>query len=130
MKLLLDTHIFIWYVRGASELPLAFRRSIQDPANEIYLSVVSLWEAIIKSQLGKLPLPEPPEVYLPRQRAVHGIIGLGVEEADVLQLATLPPLHRDPFDRLLICQTIQHGLTLVTVDDQIRAYPVAVLSAH
>ena len=79
--------------------------------------------------LGKLPLPDPPQLYLPKQRDLHRFSSLPVNEADVLQLATLPPLHRDPFDRLLICQAIEHGLTLVTVDDQIRAYPVPVLSA-
>jgi PIN domain nuclease of toxin-antitoxin system len=102
MKLLLDTHVFLWYISGASRLPARIRDNIRDPTNEVYLSVVSLWEAIIKNQIGKLPLPEPPEQYLPRQREQHLITSLAVDEARVVHLASLPQLHRDPFDRLLI----------------------------
>jgi PIN domain nuclease of toxin-antitoxin system len=129
MKLLLDTHIFIWYVRNAPELPDVIRDAIRDPGNEIFLSVVSLWESIIKFQLGKLPLPEPPQTFLPRLRDQHLIHSLLVDEPSVLQLAELPPLHRDPFDRLLICQAIQHGLFIATVDQAFAAYPVPLLSA-
>jgi PIN domain nuclease of toxin-antitoxin system len=88
------------------------------------LSVVSVWEAVIKHQLGRLPLPEPPGTYLPEQRRRHSISTLAVDKASVAQLGKLPPLHRDPFDRLLVCQALEHGLTLVTVDDAVRAYPV------
>jgi PIN domain nuclease of toxin-antitoxin system len=123
MRLLLDTHIFLWFISGDSRLPAAFRNAVQDPANEVYLSVVSVWETIIKYQLGKLPLPQPPGTYLPQQRAAHQIASLVVDEASVAHLANLPPLHRDPFDRLLICQALQHGLALVTIDAAIRAYP-------
>ena len=76
MRLLLDTHIFLWFISGDSRLPIALRDIIRDPANEVYLSVVSVWETIIKYQLGKLPLPEPPENYLPRQRERHLIATL------------------------------------------------------
>jgi PIN domain nuclease of toxin-antitoxin system len=129
MKLLLDTHVFIWYVRNARELPDALRGAIRDPGNEIFLSVVSVWESIIKSQLGKLPLPEPPQIFLPRMRDQHFIRSRSVDEASVLQLADLPPVHRDPFDRLLICQAIQRGLTIATVDQAFTAYPVPLLGA-
>lgn len=101
--------------------------AIRDPGNEAYLSVVSVWEAIVKHQLGKLPLPQPPETYLPEQRRRHLIVSLDVDEESVTRLAGLPPLHRDPFDRLLICQAMRHGLTIVTVDTAIQAYPVNVL---
>jgi len=79
---------------------------------------------MIKHQLGKLPLPEPPARYLPEQRRRHSISSLALDEASVARLAGLPPLHRDPFDRLLVCQALEHGLTLITVDDAVRAYPV------
>jgi len=79
---------------------------------------------MIKHQLGKLPLPEQPGQYLPEQRRRHAISSLPVDEASVARLAGLPPLHRDPFDRLLVCQALEHGLTLITVDDAVRAYPV------
>jgi PIN domain nuclease of toxin-antitoxin system len=129
MKLLLDTHVFLWYISADSELPAAFRDAIRDPANEVYLSVASVWEAVIKYALGKLPLPEVPATYLPRQRAAHHIRTLPIEEAALAHLASLAPLHRDPFDRILIAQALQHGLTLATVDDAIRAYSVPLLPA-
>jgi PIN domain nuclease of toxin-antitoxin system len=127
MKLLLDTHIFLWYINGDSHLPAATKDAIRNPDNEVYLSVVSIWEAIIKHQLGKLPLPQPPEIYLPEQRRLHLIDSLSVDEESVTRLAGLPPLHRDPFDRLLVCQAIQHSLTIATVDSVVQSYPINIL---
>jgi PIN domain nuclease of toxin-antitoxin system len=128
MRLLLDTHIFLWFVSGDKRLSAIMRDSIRDLNNEVYLSVASLWEAIIKHQLGKLPLPQPPAIYLPIQRERHQISSLPLDEASVSQLANLPPIHRDPFDRMLICQAMRHSLTIVTVDDVICDYPVPVLN--
>lgn len=127
MRILLDTHIFLWYISADRQLPPAFRDAIRDPANEVYLSAASVWEAVIKYALGKLPLPEAPAAYLPRQREAHRIAALPVEEGAFIQLAGLPPLHRDPFDRVLIAQALQHGLELATVDDAVCAYPVSLL---
>ncbi|MEW6493552.1 MAG: type II toxin-antitoxin system VapC family toxin [Cyanobacteriota bacterium] len=124
MKLLLDTHIFLWFISGDSRLSASFRDAIRNPDNDVYLSVVSVWEAIIKYQLGKLPLPESPETYLPKQRTRHQIASLPVDEESVAQLAKLPALHRDPFDRLLICQALQHELVIVTADTAIMAYSI------
>lgn len=129
MRLLLDTHIFLWYITGASQLPANWQAILRDPANQVYLSVVSVWEASIKYQLGKLPLPAPPDIYLPEQRQRHSITSLPLEESDVQYLARLPVLHRDPFDRILICQASVNALTLVTVDTAIRAYPVDILES-
>lgn len=126
MSILLDTHIFLWYITGARELSAALRGAIQAPGNAVYLSVVSLWEIIIKHELGKLALPEAPETYMPRQRTLHRISTLPVDEASVSRLAALPSLHRDPFDRMLICQAQEHGLTLATVDQALQAYAVAI----
>lgn len=125
MRLLLDTHIFLWYIAGDTQLADAWRQMIGDSRNQVFLSVVSMWEAIIKFQTGRLPLPEAPETYIPRLRAQHRILVLPVDEASVAQVALLPLIHRDPFDRLLIGQAIQNGLTLVTSDAAIRAYPTA-----
>jgi PIN domain nuclease of toxin-antitoxin system len=127
MRILLDTHIFLWFISGDTQLSTDVRDAIRDPANEVYLSAVSLWEAIVKYQLGKLPLPEHPETYLPKQRDLHQIASLPLDESSVIQLAKLPPLHRDPFDRMLICQALQYYLTLATVDTAIRAYSVSVM---
>lgn len=128
MKLLLDTHIFLWFISGDKRLPEAMRDRIRDLDNEVYLSVVSLWETILKYQLGRLPLPQPPERYLPTQRECHRIVSLPLDEVSVSQLAHLPPIHRDPFDRMLICQAMAHGLTMVTVDKLIYEYPVLLLN--
>ena len=127
MKILLDTHIFLWFISGDSRLSTDVRDAIRDPDNEIYLSVVSVWESIVKYQLGKLPLPEPPETYLPKQRSLHQIASLALDETSVAQLAKLPPLHRDPFDRMLICQAVQNSLIIATVDSAVRAYSVSVI---
>ncbi len=103
------------------------REAIIDPENEVFLSVVSLWEIIIKHAIGHLPLPEPPEIYVPAQRELFFVESLSVNEGSVFQVAKLPPLHRDPFDRLLIGQAVEHDLKLVTVDTAIHAYPMAPL---
>ncbi len=127
MRLLIDTHVFLWYISGDPKLPPAFRDAIRDPANEAYLSVASVWEAVIKYALGKLPLPAPPAEYLPRQRDAHKIASLPIDEATVVHLASLPALHHDPFDRISIAQVMQQGLMLAPVDDAVRACPVPLL---
>jgi PIN domain nuclease of toxin-antitoxin system len=127
MRILLDTHIFLWFISGDTQLSTDVRDLIREPDNEVYLSAVSVWETIVKYQLGKLPLPEHPGTYLPKQRDLHQIVSLSLDESSVVQLAQLPPLHRDPFDRMLICQALQNGLTIATVDAAVRAYPVSVM---
>jgi len=125
MRLLLDTHIFLWYIAGDRRLPATILPLIRDPASEVYLSAVSVWEIMVKYHLGKLPLPRSPNIYIPRQRQRHQIASLSLDEDSVTHLAKLPALHKDPFDRMLICQAIQHGLTLASADDAVRTY-----SAH
>src|SRR3978361_665231 len=98
MKLLLDTHAFLWFITGSAKLDASVIQAIRDPANEVYLSAVSVWEAIVKQQLGKLPLPQPAQLYVPQQRDRHGIASLALDEPSVAKLAGLPPVHRDPFD--------------------------------
>lgn len=124
MNLLLDTHIFLWYITEDSHLPAQLHSVISDVSNQVYLSPVSIWEVIIKHQQGRLPLPEPPDTFLPAQRELHSIVSLPVTEEAVIRIAQLPELHKDPFDRLLIAQALTHELVLVTVDQHIAAYPV------
>jgi PIN domain nuclease of toxin-antitoxin system len=124
MKILLDTHIFLWFISGDSYLDTTWKTAIKNTNNDIYLSVVSIWEAMIKYKLGKLPLPELPEIYLPKQRKKHKINSLIVDEASVIQLANLPLIHNDPFDRLLICQAKQFNLIMMTVDNKIKQYSI------
>lgn len=127
MRFLLDTHVFLWFISADARLPATWRDAIQDTGNEVFLSVVSIWEAMVKYTLGKLSLPHPPELYLPTQRIQHQITSLLLDEASVCHLATLPLVHRDPFDRMLVCQAIEHALTLVTVDPVFEAYPAPIL---
>ena len=129
MRVLLDTHVFLWFIAADARLPRDLQVLVSDPANDVYLSAVSLWEAIIKHALGKLPLPQDPGLYLPEQRRLHGIAALPLTERSVAKLAALPPLHRDPFDRMLVCQALDNGLVLATLDPAVRAYPVGVLPA-
>ena len=128
MKFLLDTHVFLWFISRDAKLPAGWRDTIRQPHHEIYLSVVSLWEAILKHQLGKLPLPEPPERYLPTERERHQIADLALDGASVRQLAVLPSVHRDPFDRMLVCQALEHKLTIITVDPVFQSYPAPILA--
>lgn len=127
MRILLDTHVFLWYIAGDSRLPAAFGDAIREPSHEVYLSVASVWEAIIKHGLGKLPFPALPAIYLPSKRDEHGISSLTIDEGAMASLASLPPLHRDPFDRMLVAQALQHGMTIATVDAAIAAYPISQL---
>ena len=124
MKLLLDTHIFLWYITNDERLSAKLASAIRDEANEVYLSVVSVWEALVKYQLGRLNLPSPADRYLKEKQEQHRIVSLALESAAAAHLLELPPLHRDPFDRMLICQAIHHGLTLATTDAHIVRYPV------
>lgn len=128
MRILLDTQIFLWYISRDKRLPTSILDHIRNQNNTVYLSVVSLWEIVIKYQLGKLPLPHSPEIYIPQQRQKHKIDSLIVDEASIVQLIKLPAIHRDPFDRLLICQALEHELLLATTDHKIHQYEVPLLS--
>ncbi|HEY4395298.1 MAG TPA: type II toxin-antitoxin system VapC family toxin [Polyangia bacterium] len=127
MKLLLDTCTFLWVALGDRALSRPAREAFSDPANQIYLSAISSWEIALKYGLGKLSLPTPPTVFVSGWRARHQIEILPLEEPAALAIAQLPELHRDPFDRMLICQAIMGGLTLVTPDRLITQYAVPTL---
>ncbi len=122
--MLLDTCTFLWAVSAVSRLSEVARNLIVDQANEPYFSAVSAWEICVKHKLGALVLAEPPGVFIPKYRAAHGFRELPLEELSTLQLVRLPDLHRDPFDRMLICQAIAHGLPIVTPDPLVTQYPV------
>lgn len=123
MRILLDTHIFLWLIDDSKQLSDKFRQAIQNPNNERFLSVVSIWECVIKYQIGKLDFPSSPETYLPLERKKHLIKTLTVEENTIAQLINLPLVHRDPFDRLIMAQALRHELAIMTEDKVILAYP-------
>ena len=124
MKILLDTCVFLWIISDAPELSEHARSLFVDPVNDVYLSAVSTWEIAINMVLGKLPLPAAPERFIPDQREKHHISGLPLDEETTLYLTRLPNYHKDPFDRMLICQAITHGLVILTPDESILRYPV------
>jgi PIN domain nuclease of toxin-antitoxin system len=124
MRLLLDTCTFLWIITDNSELSRNAKSIFSQPENEIWLSSVSLWELIVKYQLGRLSLPDNPEDFLVEQRKKHKIQSLSLEEKAITQLARLPNYHRDPFDRMLVCQAISNNLTILTPDKDIKQYPV------
>lgn len=127
MRLLLDTCAFLWIVAGSGKMSERARTACADPENALFLSSVSAWEIALKNSAGKLPLPETAVRYVPSERFRHGIEPLPLDEEAVLQLSKLPELHRDPFDRMLVCQAIAHGLQIVTPDPAIAQYPVRTL---
>jgi PIN domain nuclease of toxin-antitoxin system len=127
VKCLLDTCTFLWIISDSKELSAKARTTFADPANEVLLSTVSVWEMSVKHALGKLSLPSPIERFLVEQRERHGIASLPLDERAVLHLHKLPTLHRDPFDRMLICQAIEHDCLVLSPDPLIAQYAVRTL---
>jgi PIN domain nuclease of toxin-antitoxin system len=126
VKLLLDSCTFLWLAGSGSLSPLA-ASSIRNPSNEVFLSSVSAWEIASKHRAGKLLLPEPPDHLIRTERELRGVAALAFDEESAFQVFRLPPLHRDPFDRMLISQAIAGGLAIVTPDPLIAQYPVRVI---
>jgi PIN domain nuclease of toxin-antitoxin system len=124
MKLLLDTHTFIWWDSEPTKLSTAALSACQDQANTLLLSVVSVWEIQIKSQLGKLKLNLPLPEIIQSQRQTNNVQILTVELEHVLELQNLPYHHKDPFDRLLIAQANAEDAQLVSGDSVFSEYPI------
>jgi PIN domain nuclease of toxin-antitoxin system len=124
VRLLLDTHCWLWLQTSPERIARRTLSLLEDPDNEILLSAASSWEIAIKYALGKLPLPEPPERYVPSRMLASGTRGLGIEHAHALRVAELPPIHRDPFDRLLVAQAQLEKLVLITENPQLEKYDV------
>jgi PIN domain nuclease of toxin-antitoxin system len=124
MKVLLDTAAFWWFATGSPQLTPRARSVFLDPTNTISLSPISLWELLVKHQIGKLQTTFPIVELFSRARADRAIDSLPLRESAVMRLGSLPPIHRDPFDRLLVCQALDEGMTLLTPDAHVRRYPV------
>ncbi len=123
MRILLDTHCWLWLQTEPERLSDQQHELLSDAANEVFLSAASSWEIAIKWAIGKLPLPEPPAAYIPGCMAQQGIIGLPVQHRHALRTATLPPIHQDPFDRVLLAQAELEVLHFLTADRKLAEYP-------
>ena len=125
LRLLLDTHAFLWFVFGQRELSSVAATAILDPRNEVYISLVSMWETGIKHALGRLDLRVSPTEFFATQIPKNGFEHLPLEPVHVFAAAALPQNeHRDPFDRALVGQALVEGLTLVTADPKLDRYGV------
>jgi PIN domain nuclease of toxin-antitoxin system len=126
MRILLDTCTFLWLILGTEELTEKVKELFADSDNEVFLSVVSTWEIAVKYAIGRLDLPDEPRFYIPEQRERHRVRSLPLDEPASLQVSTLPKIHSDPFDRMLISQAMIHGLTILSPDDMMKKYPVRI----
>lgn len=124
MKLLLDTHTFLWFIMGSLNLSANARTLIEDGTNEKFFSVASLWEMAIKLSIGQLTLAAPFDVLIPQQLSLNGVELLNIKTDHVAVVATLPFHHRDPFDRLLIAQAMVEKMAIVSIDTAFDAYPI------
>jgi PIN domain nuclease of toxin-antitoxin system len=120
VKALLDTHVFLWWDSNGANLPAALRAAVASPGNQIYVSAVTVWEIAIKRASGRLEFSGSAARAIER----HGFLALPITVEHAEWAGSLPPLHRDPFDRLLVAQAQLESLTLLTVDDQILRYQV------
>jgi len=124
MRLLLDTHAFLWFLLDDPQLSVSARGLIEDPANDEEISPASYWEIAIKIGLKKYSLPEPYQVFMEREIADNDFHILAIEPKHTAVLTTLPLHHRDPFDRLIVSQAMLEGMPLVSADPQLDAYPI------
>jgi PIN domain nuclease of toxin-antitoxin system len=124
MRVLLDTHAFLWFTAGDSRLPASARQLIEDPANEKYISLASCWEISIKVSLGRLSVSMPLHQLFHDAIEGNGLECLSISRSHLLELPNLQMTHRDPFDRLLVVQTKVEGLTLLSRDDTLDGYGI------
>jgi PIN domain nuclease of toxin-antitoxin system len=124
VRLLLDTHSFLWFINGSPQISTNARTLIEDASNQPLLSAASLWEMAIKLSLGKLSLAQPFEVLIPQQMRLNGIKLLGIEIEHTAAVSKLPFHHRDPFDRLLIAQAMVEQMPIVSADMAFDTYSI------
>jgi PIN domain nuclease of toxin-antitoxin system len=123
---LLDTAALIYLMSQEESVPVPVRRELADPKSEVFYSQISIWEIQMKHQLGKLPMSDEPAVVLPRELPRYGFTQLDLTDAAIYGRSRIPPVHKDPFDRILIVQAQLTGSTLVSPDKIFSQYPVTV----
>lgn len=124
MRLLLDTHAFIWLWEDVSKVPPRVLAACENPENQLYLSIASIWEMQIKVGVGRLSFQQPLPEIIENQKNENGVSILPVSLPHLWQLAALPAHHNDPFDRLLVAQATSEKMALITADRHIAGYPV------
>lgn len=124
MKVLLDTHVFLWWVTDDPRISPKVRKIMEDGEKELFLSAASIWEMAIKSHLGRLQLPKNPNLYLSEQMALNIIQSLSITMHHALQVYSLPDIHKDPFDRIIIAQALSEDIPILTKDGDIPKYGV------
>jgi PIN domain nuclease of toxin-antitoxin system len=127
MQVLLDTHSFLWWIENDPQLSTMARKTIEDGANDVFFSAASAWELAIKAQLGKLRLPNSPEAFVSEQLQLNGFRPLSITVSHALHIASLPAIHRDPFDRILVAQSQVEKFAIVTSDRFIQQYEVSTI---
>ncbi len=127
MKALLDTHVFLWWNLNDPQISVTAREFISDGRNEVFLSAASAWEIAIKYAKGRLELPETPERYVANRLRRHHFSPLPIQLSHALHVYTLPDIHQDPFDRLLIAQSQLEKLPLLTADADIARYGISIV---
>ncbi|MDJ0647819.1 MAG: type II toxin-antitoxin system VapC family toxin [Xenococcaceae cyanobacterium MO_188.B19] len=127
MKILIDTQIFLWALTAPNRLGKNAQELFKSRENQLYLSSASSWEICIKTALNKLPLPEPPDTYIPSRMASLNILPLAIKHHHTFRVYQLPLHHRDPFDRILIAQAQTEKLHLMSADGQFQAYEIDLL---
>jgi PIN domain nuclease of toxin-antitoxin system len=127
MKALLDTHTFLWWVTNDPLLSTKVEEILCDRSNQVFVSAATGWEIAIKSQIGKLNFPTPPEPFMLQQLALNSFVTLPIRLEHGLRVYHLPLYHRDPFDRILIAQSQLEGMPILTTDSKIAQYGVDVI---
>jgi PIN domain nuclease of toxin-antitoxin system len=127
VKLLVDTHVFLWAITEDPKLSKKHRALWLDGENELWLSVGSVWEMLIKAGIGNLRLPAPAAAYIAKQMEKNRISSMGIRQAHFAELESLPPLRRDPFDRLLVAQARAEKMPILSVDARLKHYGVKIL---
>jgi PIN domain nuclease of toxin-antitoxin system len=126
MNVLLDTHALLWFVAGDARLSTMAKQTIGADGTVNYVSMASWWEIAVKCSLGKLTLDDPLDLFM-KQRTAEGFRTLPLEPHHLQPLITLPFIHRDPFDRLIICQSMAENMAICTCDENIKRYPISLI---
>lgn len=127
MKYLIDTHIFLWMISSPEKLSLKVTKIIENKNNILFLSVASCWEVVIKYMIKKLTLPESPDIYIPKQVKENSITFLSIDYRYTLNILNIPEHHKDPFDRIIISQSIIDNIPIISKDSVFDLYDVQVI---